>query len=131
MVLSNRIVLDSGVSTLRTPGKVYFVQAEGGGLIKIGWATKPAARIFNMQMYCPVRLDLLLEVVGSGQLERTLHVKFATYRRHGEWFEPAAELLELIDAWRREPPPAPEWKRPEHKGYEPQRRRRPILPATI
>lgn len=102
-----------GVSCLKTPGFVYFIQAEGGGLIKIGWATKPAVRVANMQMYCPIKLAILLHVTGDGAMERDLHKRFEASRRHGEWFEPTPDLLALVEEWRSSPPPAPIW--PEKK----------------
>ncbi len=98
-----------GVSTRKTPGHIYFVQADTGGLVKIGWATKPAARVKNMQMVCPVRLVILLTVAGNGAMEKELHTRFAHARQHGEWFEPTPEIFTLIEEWRTTPPPAPVW----------------------
>lgn len=81
------------VSTLTTPGFVYFVQAEIGGLVKIGWATKPAERVRNMQRWCPVKLTILFSVPGDGKMEAELHRRFKSARQHGEWFEPVPEIF--------------------------------------
>jgi len=87
----------SGVSTLTTPGRIYFIQGENGGLIKIGWATWPALRMARMQPHSPVILTLLHHEAGNGRQERELHVRFASARQHGEWFDPVQEILDYIE----------------------------------
>lgn len=121
----------NAVSTATTPGMVYFAQAEGCGLIKIGWATVPVLRIANIQNFCPLKLVILLQVVGNGRMERKVHAQFAGARRHGEWFEPVPELLALIEEWRLAPPGAPSWPAP-YKYQPPQapppKKPKPVLP---
>lgn len=109
MAVTNPTWWIEGVSTKTTPGHVYFIQGEGGGLIKIGWATNPAVRLKAMQMVCPVRLVMLLSFPGSGDTERALHKRFANLRAHGEWFEPSAALLAVIEELRAYPPEPPVW----------------------
>lgn len=98
------------VSKLTTPGHIYFIQAESGGLIKIGWATKPEARMAQMQAHGSLKLVLLHSEPGNGREEADLHRQFAAERRHGEWFEPSERLLAEIEARR---------GRNEPKTYEP------------
>jgi len=117
-----------GVSTLTTPGFVYFIQGVAGGLIKIGWATKPEVRLAGMQSHCPVRLRILLTIHGTGKDERELHKRFAGARRHGEWFEPVEELLGCIERFRESPPepptlpPKPPKISPPVESYRPPKR---------
>jgi hypothetical protein len=35
---------------------------------------------------------------GGAEMEKQLHAQFAPYRLAGEWFSPAAELMEFINA---------------------------------
>lgn len=77
---------------------VYFVQAEVGGLIKIGTAADPIGRVYNMQSNCPITLKILGCIGGDYRAERDIHRKFAEERRHGEWFEPSARLIEFVAA---------------------------------
>jgi hypothetical protein len=76
---------------------VYFVQAKQGGPIKIGVSSDVPKRIRAIQTTSPAEL-LVLRVIPSGgrELERKLHESFAAHRLHGEWFEPAQELLDYI-----------------------------------
>lgn len=83
--------------TLKTEGFIYFVQAEAGGLVKIGWATNVEKRLATMQMVCPIPLTVLARFAGSVPAERALHQRFAAHRQHGEWFSPCPELMALID----------------------------------
>lgn len=93
-----RLYTNPGVSNRTTPGFIYFIQGESGGLVKIGWATKPEVRMAHMQAHCPVTLRLLHFEPGNGKQERELHAKFAEFRKHGEWFEEAQAILDHIAA---------------------------------
>jgi hypothetical protein len=76
---------------------VYFIQAEQGGLIKIGVAGNPRDRLRTLQHTSPVRLRILAVIRAVGQAHETeLHQQFAAIRSHGEWFEPTPELLAYI-----------------------------------
>lgn len=88
------------VSKLTTPGHIYFIQAESGGLVKIGWATCPKTRMARMQAHGPLKLVLLHSEPGNGKDEAALHRQFAVDRRHGEWFEPTAGILAHIEGRR-------------------------------
>jgi hypothetical protein len=75
-------------------GWVYFMRRER--LIKIGTSTDVLRRAKTLNA------TVLAKCPGSYSEERQLHTKFAAHRRHGEWFEPAPELMELINAIRAE-----------------------------
>lgn len=94
--LSRPVWGDRGVSKLSTPGHVYFIQGEHGGLIKIGWATCPRTRMARMQAHGPIKLVLLHSEPGNGKEEAALHAKFKTDRQYGEWFSPSIALLTEI-----------------------------------
>lgn len=78
-------------------GFVYFVQAEDGGPIKIGWAQDVASRVRQLQVGQSRRLRVIDAIKCSRTYERKLHRQFAASRLFGEWFEPTPELLELIE----------------------------------
>lgn len=80
------------------PTRVYFVQATGSGLIKIGKATRPGSRLKELQTSCPDALKLLatIEDKSGGALETFLHAQFAADHVRGEWFKPSAALMHYI-----------------------------------
>lgn len=88
---------EPGTSTLTTPGFVYFIRAEVTGMVKIGWATKPEARLKSLQMQSPDRLVLAATVPGTGRDEKALHERLTAHRRHGEWFVGVPEVLSCIE----------------------------------
>lgn len=80
---------------------VYFVQPAGGGLVKIGSTGSLLMRVGVLQRHAPVPLVLRAwqrfdKEMDARAEERALHARFAGQRRHGEWFDPAADLLALI-----------------------------------
>jgi hypothetical protein len=77
-------------------GFVYFIQAEDGGLIKIGWALNPAKRLRDLQIGSPVKLKILATVEGRRADEAWLHRVFHDSRRHGEWFETSDDLEKIM-----------------------------------
>ena len=79
---------------------VYFMQAQTGGPIKIGWSADVRRRMESFQPGCPIPLKIILCVRGSIYDEQIIHKKFSRFRLHGEWFEPAAELLQFLDVLR-------------------------------
>jgi len=76
--------------------RVYFIQAQHSGLIKIGSAASPRQRLQTLQTGSPEPLVLLGDVPGGGRRERELHRKFADDRSHGEWFTPSSALTDFI-----------------------------------
>ncbi|MGI9485427.1 MAG: GIY-YIG nuclease family protein [Geminicoccaceae bacterium] len=75
---------------------IYFIQAECGGPIKIGWTQDIDRRVKDMQAVNPFTLIVIGKFRGMLADERRLHDKFALSRLHGEWFEPTDELLAEI-----------------------------------
>lgn len=76
---------------------VYFVQAVGGGPIKIGYAADVPARIDRLQTGSPTPLRVLAVIPGAGRsVETALHHRFRAVRSHGEWFHPVVELTDFI-----------------------------------
>lgn len=67
---------------------VYFVQGIKTKHIKIGKASTIKARLSGLQTGSAERLVLLGVQPGGRELERYLHMRFATHRLHGEWFKP-------------------------------------------
>lgn len=90
-------VANANVNGYRSGGFVYFIQGEGGGPIKIGWAVYPRGRLSSLQASSPVRLRLLAYVPGGVAKERRLHQQFAADRLHGEWFIESDKLHAEID----------------------------------
>lgn len=79
---------------------VYFIQAMGGGPIKIGSAADVTGRLQMLQTGSPVRLQVLAVIPGADECgEFALHAQFAESRLHGEWFQPTPELLDVIAIW--------------------------------
>lgn len=76
--------------------RVYFVQSGLEGPIKIGASSNVKQRLVDLQMGSPQPLKLLAQVRGSKREEREVHRRFAHLRVRGEWFSPAAELIEYI-----------------------------------
>jgi hypothetical protein len=70
-------------------GWVYFMRRER--LIKIGTTTNLKQRAQQ------VNAQVLARIPGSYTEETQLHERFAALRRHGEWFEPGPDLVDLIN----------------------------------
>lgn len=79
-------------------GFVYFLQPEGGGNIKIGWAYDPELRLSQLQCGSPLRLRICRTHPGSISDEKGLHKIFAELREHGEWFRAHPALARVADA---------------------------------
>lgn len=82
----------------RVSEHVYFIEASTSGLIKIGCAGDPQARLASLQTGSPEPLRLLATEAGGQPGERVLHRRFAASRSHGEWFRPTADLMAHIEA---------------------------------
>ena len=77
---------------------IYFLQDPGDNSIKIGYtgADTPDSRLKACQTGNPRPLDLLGTMHGDESVERSLHVRFASDRMHGEWFRPTYRILSFI-----------------------------------
>lgn len=78
-------------------GSVYFIQAEHGGPIKIGYtAGAPGQRLLELQSGNPYTLVIRKVVPGDRVFEQGLHLLFAGDRLRGEWFRPSPTICALI-----------------------------------
>lgn len=79
--------------------RVYAVLAENG-LVKIGSAMNPEERLLGLQGQSPVRVKLTLlgALIGSRDLERTIHRRLRRYCSHGEWYRNEGDAKRVIDA---------------------------------
>lgn len=78
---------------------VYFIEAEGLGLVKIGVADDPKKRLRTLQVGCPVPLKLrgVFATDDAHRLEGGFHLRFTEIRVQGEWFKITDELREIMD----------------------------------
>ena len=75
---------------------IYFVEAVGLDLIKIGYAMDPWKRFHILLSAAPVPLKMLAMKPGGPVEESRLHQQFAAQRSHGEWFRRCPEFDALI-----------------------------------
>ena len=99
-----------GLAPLRTPTLwpvvkvvagpvVYFIQAEEGGPIKIGYTNNLARRLYALRTGHPSRLRVLATIAGDRATEQTTHSAFSEERINGsEWFRPSSRLLSYINS---------------------------------
>lgn len=92
-------------------GVIYFLQAGEGGAIKIGYCRDLAARMSSIQTHCPDKLIVLGVTGGSKETETAMHDRFSEFKRRGEWFDPAAEILEFTKLLPKELPTEPAERR--------------------
>ena len=74
---------------------VYFIGSEIGP-IKIGMAIDVGKRLISLQACSPCKLSVLATTTGGIKAERIYHRQFTAHRLHGEWFNPAPEILAEI-----------------------------------
>lgn len=71
---------------------LYFAKSVlGGDLIKIGRSMNVPARMRDL------KAEPLLVVKGAGAAEGRLHKRLSKYRKVGEWFEPAPEVIRTME----------------------------------
>lgn len=75
---------------------VYFIEAHGRGLIKIGKADNPVKRLEQLRESTGWDLRLLGTIHGGFETERVLHQMFAEHRKTGEWFDDCGALRDFI-----------------------------------
>lgn len=79
--------------------RVYFLRPVGmEGPIKIGCSLHPRARMTAFNAASPFPLELVAEVVGDLELEKSIHDCFGDDFSHGEWFHASPRLLAFIAA---------------------------------
>lgn len=93
-------------STSRTRSRVYFIEAVGLDLIKIGYTSDLTERLRKLAPGCPAPLRLLGTVPGGLEIERHYHERLAAYRSRGEWFRRSPALDAIVSGLDQpEPPP--------------------------
>lgn len=80
---------------------VYFIEALGLNVCKIGKANSIAKRMKDLQPASGARLILLAYLHAPAAEERRLHVKFKDERSHGEWFNISPRLRRFINKTRK------------------------------
>lgn len=74
---------------------IYFIRRPDGS-IKIGSSRNVRTRLYGLRSEHGLELNLI-SVVSEDQFhEHALHRRFSNFRRDGEWFAPAEELLAFI-----------------------------------
>ena len=77
--------------------RVYFIQVEPPhGPIKIGVTNNVKKRLSSLQAANPYKLKVLYSCEGSYPHEKVLHKFFKKYKKRGEWFHPAEQILGAI-----------------------------------
>lgn len=79
--------------------RIYFLRAPSGE-IKIGTAVNVKRRLMDYTTYAPANYELLAIIPGGYALENELHRAFRFCHIRGEWFRPAPELIQRIEALR-------------------------------
>lgn len=72
--------------------RIYFIQSELGGPIKIGCTNNLEKRLCDLQAGSPLKLILLGTIYGGYEKEENLHKRFGKHRIHGEWFNLSDDL---------------------------------------
>lgn len=90
------LLLEFAARALGIEERVYFLQAEDGGPIKIGYSRDVGKRVRTLQAGSSRRLRVLAMLPGGADTEARLHERYASLRCHGEWFVPAEPLLDHV-----------------------------------
>lgn len=81
---------------------IYFIEAVGAGLVKIGFTERDVqSRVRELQTGCPHHLRVMATVAGDLPDEGEMHRQFAHLRAGGEWFRLDDELrvFTLLAKW--------------------------------
>ena len=76
---------------------MYFVEAVGADLVRIGHARSAASRLEALRLCSPVELRLLKEIDGGLREETELRERFAEHLVHDAWFR-LAPLRDFIES---------------------------------
>ena len=88
----------SAKTSVRSAEKdIYFIQGCETERVKIGISNNVDQRLKGIQSSEPLKLLGIIKD-GGKKLETELHERFKSFRVHGEWFDPAPELLSYIHA---------------------------------
>lgn len=81
---------------VRQNSTVYFLEAVGTARVKIGWSVDFLRRQKDIQACCPVPTQVIHTERGGKPQEKSLHLKFAACRLHGEWFVLSDEIRDYV-----------------------------------
>lgn len=84
------------MSNPHSTSRVYFIEAVGLDLVKVGYALDVAKRFTGMMTTSPAPLTLLGMLDGGPKLEAAIHEQLAAHRAHGEWFHKTAEVMAVV-----------------------------------
>ena len=76
--------------------KCYFIGGEEGP-VKIGYSIDAKSRLRAIQLYSPIKLQILALASGGIARESAYHFQFREARLHGEWFERTPEIIAEIE----------------------------------
>ncbi len=82
----------------RSGGFVYFVEALGLDMVKIGAARDVDRRLRQLQVGCPVELKLLAQTSGGEIAEVALHRRFEKSHVRGDWFRKDNEISAFLNS---------------------------------
>lgn len=107
--------------------QIYFIEAVGLGLIKIGITADATKRITGMRTDSPADLRALLVVSGTARQEGAIHCLFSEDNHRNEWFRASDALLGFIEELKAKEPKEiartlrrlPVWRRTRKQGGEP------------
>ncbi len=76
--------------------EIYFIEAVGLDLIKIGYTLKVLERFKGMLTMSPCPLSLLGTIEGGPQKEVELHAQLAEHWSHGEWYRKSPAVMAVV-----------------------------------
>lgn len=82
--------------------KIYAISVAGDHLanVKFGLSSDPVSRMADLQIGCPVMLELLSFCDGTYPVEQAIHQFLADSWHHGEWFSRNEKVIGVIHAIR-------------------------------
>lgn len=81
------------------PNAIYLIK--GAGLTKIGISSNVDSRYRKLVATSPVPLELLFSIStpDSRKVEKELHLRYNSYRAHGEWFKLSPTQIQEITTY--------------------------------
>jgi hypothetical protein len=85
---------------VRRHRKVYAISVAGdpAANVKFGFSSDPVSRLADMQVGCPVLLELLAACDGTFHVEQAIHGFLADSWHHGEWFSRNEKVMGVVEA---------------------------------
>ena len=91
-----------GAYKTHDPGYAYVIGASIDGPFKVGYSTKPKARLVHLQVGCPQQLTLMFllktGIAASKDIENEIHACLRENQVRGDWYN--AKLETIIDSLR-------------------------------